>query len=294
MSRTRRKNYENYVINAIWNRLSDDRVFPVTQQYIKKSDGSYYLIDLYFPQIKVGIECDEGYHKKNQQNDIEREMTIFDVLKQIDTSSFYTSLHVDVTKSYTEVEQTINSHVQVIKTIIKASESSGNILLWDERDASSFFKDRSFFSVADNVTFKTITEVCNIVFGKNYTFMQQSYFSIEKPRKIYAWFPKLAINGKSVSRGWNNMISNDGKIIWEYNDDNEINIQRARAKKHIGEKRITFTQVKNPTTKTLEYRFVGQFKLKGYDDAYRAVYELFYDKLKIKTALKQSFDECVG
>ena len=34
LSRTKRKDYENYVINAIWNRLANDNIKPVTQQYV--------------------------------------------------------------------------------------------------------------------------------------------------------------------------------------------------------------------------------------------------------------------
>lgn len=51
LSRTKRKDYENYVINAIWHKLNRLDVQPVTQQYIRRSDGKYALVDLYFPQI---------------------------------------------------------------------------------------------------------------------------------------------------------------------------------------------------------------------------------------------------
>ena len=36
LSRTRRKDWENYVVNAVWNRLNDWGVKPVSQQYIRK------------------------------------------------------------------------------------------------------------------------------------------------------------------------------------------------------------------------------------------------------------------
>ena len=34
LSRTKRKDYENYVVYAIWNRLAMDDVKPVTQQLV--------------------------------------------------------------------------------------------------------------------------------------------------------------------------------------------------------------------------------------------------------------------
>ena len=80
LSRTRRKDYENYVVNAVWQRLADPGVKPVTQQYVRRADGSYYLIDLYFPQLSMGVECDEGYHESRGQRDRDarREMELID------------------------------------------------------------------------------------------------------------------------------------------------------------------------------------------------------------------------
>ena len=116
LSRTKRKDYENYVVNAIWNRINDPRLVPVTQQFIKDKEGNHYYIDLYFPQLKIGVECDEGYHSSKEQKvlDAERELTIFDVLKQVDERDYF-ALHVDVTKSYQDVETQINAHVATIK-----------------------------------------------------------------------------------------------------------------------------------------------------------------------------------
>ena len=119
LSRTKRKDYENYVVNAIWNRVNNPKLVPVTQQFIKDKAGNHYYIDLYFPQLKIGIECDEGYHNSAEQKalDAERELTIFDVLKQVDGRD-YIALHVDVTKTFSEVETQINTHVSTIKAKI--------------------------------------------------------------------------------------------------------------------------------------------------------------------------------
>ena len=43
LSRTKRKDYENYVIGAIWHRLNNLEIKPVSQQYVKRSDGKYDL-----------------------------------------------------------------------------------------------------------------------------------------------------------------------------------------------------------------------------------------------------------
>jgi hypothetical protein len=66
LSRTSRKDYENYVINSIWTKLGNSEIEIVSQQYINdpKDKRKHYFIDLYFPALKIGIECDEAHHKK--------------------------------------------------------------------------------------------------------------------------------------------------------------------------------------------------------------------------------------
>ena len=63
----RNKPFESYVIQRIWHRLDDERVFFVTQQYFLRSNSSYALVDLYLPQLNLVIEVDEGYHSKLEQ-----------------------------------------------------------------------------------------------------------------------------------------------------------------------------------------------------------------------------------
>jgi very-short-patch-repair endonuclease len=111
LSRTKRKDYENYVINAIWNRLNNNEIEIVSQQYINNQNDvrKHYFIDLYFPSLNIGIECDEAHHlnEKNTYSDKKREANIFDILHGIGNSG-YLALHIDVTKNYLEVETEIN------------------------------------------------------------------------------------------------------------------------------------------------------------------------------------------
>ena len=71
------EDYENYVVNAIWNRISK-KIRPVTQQYVSnpKDDRRHYFIDLYFPLVNIGVECDELQHIANATADIQRENII--------------------------------------------------------------------------------------------------------------------------------------------------------------------------------------------------------------------------
>ena len=192
LSRTKRKDYENYVVNAIWNRVNDSRLVPVSQQFIKNNEGNYYFIDLYFPQLKIGIECDEGYHSTPEQKilDAEREATIIDVMKQVDGSD-YTALHVDVTKSFNEVESQINEHVNAIKRKMEelniedgwsaitkearhawktSTTDAEHILTADEAEIAEYFKDKEYITITDNIVFPSNKEVYNIILGQNYSY----------------------------------------------------------------------------------------------------------------------------
>ena len=74
--RTNGKAYENFIVNAIYTKVNNPELIPVTQQYVKDTiNNKYYFIDLYFPQINLGIEIDEMHHndEKNQENDKIRE-----------------------------------------------------------------------------------------------------------------------------------------------------------------------------------------------------------------------------
>jgi very-short-patch-repair endonuclease len=269
LSRTKRKEYENYVINAIWNRLGTAEIKPVSQQYIKYDDG-YYLIDLYFPQLNIGIECDEGYHKQNAEHDKHRELTIFDILAQVKNTSEYRALHVDVTRSYAEIEAEINDHVQTICKSIESQKSLGCFSEWRDISPLDYFADKATISVEDDMAFRTIAETCNTLFSTEYENIQMSWFTPSSFRKKYGgeykvWFPKLAVEGKAVSRGWHNELSQDGKSITEYNESSKGKAYDLKADHYVS--RVTFTQVQDPITRKREYRFVGVFKLIGAEDS---------------------------
>ena len=299
LSRTKRKDYENYVVNAIWNRIDDPRLLPVTQQFIKDKDGNHYYIDLYFPQIKIGIECDEGYHQSKEQKtlDVERELTIFDVLKQIDGRD-YIALHVDVTKSYDEVESQINAHVNTIKAkIIEIGIEDG----WKQHIIPSadnvetqtshieeYFKDKEYITVDDDIVFPTNKEVYNTILGQNYSChlmhggepFRKLYTEYGYEEGTFPWFPKLTIT-KPTKKGYYNLLSKDGTEIYEYINDPTQNMQRKAEGRYIGKKRVVFSQVKDSTTGVSGYRFVGYFIGDHYDENGTITYKRIDDKFKI-------------
>ena len=156
LSRTKRKDYENYVINAIWNRLDDHNVRPTSQWYVKNQQG-WYLIDLYFPQINFGVECDEAHHKSSQSDDERRELTLIEVLSAANKLP-YQAFHIDVTLSFNEIEQKINECVLRIKSIVKERRQKGDFIEWSNIDLVDHFKDEQIIRVSDELLFPTITD----------------------------------------------------------------------------------------------------------------------------------------
>ena len=299
LSRTKRKDYENYVVNAIWNRVNDSRLVPVSQQYVKDENGNYYFIDLYFPQLKIGIECDEGYHSSHEQKvlDAEREATIIDVMKRVDGCD-YIALHVDVTKTFEEVEEQINSHVNTIKAKIEELNvvDGWNLTTkevkhgWsaEESDIAEYFKEKDYITVEDNIVFPSNKDVYNIILGQNYSYhlmhggepFKKLYTEYGYEEGTFPWFPKLTIQ-KPTSKGYFNILSKDGTEIYEYLQTREENMQRKAEGRYIGKKRVVFSQVKDPITNVLGYRFVGFFIGDHYDENGMITYNRIDDKFKI-------------
>jgi very-short-patch-repair endonuclease len=290
-SRTNRKDWENYVLNAIWNRLGNLSIKPVSQQYINRRDAKdgYYLIDLYFPQLNIGVECDEGHHLRCQGDDKKREIEITDVLRRIqesqDGKDAYRAIHIEITKG--DVERQIDDCVAEIKAAVEQSKSEGRFLEWTSSPSpQEYYRDKTEVTVSDGVGFKKIVDVCNTIFGTDYKGRQGVYFKPWTIRERYeddyiAWFPKLAIDGKAATRqGWNNQISLNGKEIYDYNENwKEVPLSHD----HINPaKRIVFARTRDPITREATYRFFGVFKTSGItDDGKRIVHTKVEDSFPI-------------
>lgn len=299
LSRTKRKDYENYVVNAIWNRVNDSRLVPISQQYVKDENGTYYFIDLYFPQLKIGIECDEGYHTSHEQKvlDAEREATIIDVMKQVDGCD-YIALHVDVTKTFEEVEEQINAHVLTIKSKIEelnvqdgwthTGKEAPHRLTSEASDIVEYFKDKEYITIEDDIIFPTNMDVYNNILGQNFTYwrfdcgerFRDLYTKYGYEEGTFPWFPQLTVQ-KPTSKGYFNFLSKDGTEIYEYLKSPAENMQRKSENKYIGKKRVVFAKAKDPLTGIDGYRFVGFFIGDHYDENGTITYKRIDDKFKI-------------
>lgn len=268
LSRTKRKDYENFVINAVWNRLDDNTIKPASQWYVKNKTG-WHLIDLYFPQINFGVECDEGRHKSNQSSDEQRELTLIEVLSATNKHP-YVAFHIDVTLPFDKIEQKINECVDKIKVLVKDRRRVNDFIEWTDVDITKYFNDKQIIHASDDILFPTIVDTVNNLMQSNMKGYQQGYFT---PRgldpKYKFWFPQLEIEGKAQARGWHNILSEDGATITEYNDDiktNMVNWEAVNRKEFLDYIRVTFAKVRDPITNKRAYKFVGLFEFKDVDD----------------------------
>ena len=153
--RTKRKDYENFIVNAIYNRVGNFELMPITQQYVRNTQPNtndpreYYLMDLYCPQINYGVEVDEMQHTQEYHRilDEEREEAIREAIGCTERRiKLYHKVEEGnaVMRSFDEINSQINECVKEIQELIKKTEEeSGKNLTWisnDERKKTSLEK----------------------------------------------------------------------------------------------------------------------------------------------------------
>lgn len=260
LSRTNRKDYENFVINAIWNKLDRDDIQPVSQQYVRNHDKGRRFIDLYFPQLNIGIECYEKFHEDQVEADEKRKVELTDVLSAINKGK-YTSYEVHISKGYEAVMREIDDAVSALKDRVRELEESGELEAWNpELDARELLEGKEEISVSDKIVFRTITDASNLLFDTDYSFQQHAFFVPNGPfsdlysGKYKVWFPKISVDG-SNTRGWENILDLDGEWLYERNVDG----RKLPKREHL--ERIIIPYVFDPVLRISGYRFMGVFKM---------------------------------
>lgn len=258
LSRTKRKDYENYVINRLYNRLNDLDIKPMTQKYVKRiinGKKGYCLIDLYFPQFNIGIECDEPHHISQVEQD---KLRTEDIISELGN---YNEQRITVyDKSIIDINNAIDKIVENIKLHKEQQIKSGEFKKWEILTPQEYLADKEKITIYDDIEFSTINEASNLIFGTDYKEQQHAWFKIKNitNKEIMAWFPQLAIEKDSImvasSSGWNNTMNDNKDIICEYNEfyTNTSNDFDRR-------ERVTFMKMRDKITNKLGYKFLGVF-----------------------------------
>lgn len=248
LAKAQNKRYEHYVVHRIHTLLNDLRIKFVTQQFVSRPEGRA-MTDMFFPQLEIHIEIDEGFHKYHIDADKLREMDIVN-------ATGHQVLRVDVTKS---IEDIISNIDEIVTAIRNRIDSAANFIPWDieaELNPQTYI-ERGYIDVKDNVAFRTMVDGANC-FGLKI-----------KPRGIWnggrkhgvepntlIWFPKLYQN-----KDWNNEMSDDGQVITEMSEDPaRVRIEIDRVRKASEFTRIVFPRFKGALGDYM-YRFTGKYEL---------------------------------
>lgn len=277
LSRTKRKDYENYVVNAIWNRLNLPDLKPMSQAYVpsNKYNDKYYLIDLFFPQLSIGIECDEEYHKDNINPDRYRELDIQEMFHRVNSDCKILRV-----KAYDCDYDTFNNNIsEVVNTIKQEYEKlkqQGKFEEWEQNEikiletAKNKIYQQGYISNTDDIVFPTLADACNTIFGSNYKMVQRGFFypntARGKNEDFVLWAPRLATkvdettNSFKAAGKYKNILSANGESIHESTKGRSMRIKKHDTKSR--KPRITFGYVKDPITRKGGWKFIGKYKYK--------------------------------
>lgn len=256
LSRTKRKDFENYVINRIYNDLNDYDIKPVSQQYVRRPNGKYALIDLYFPQLNIGIECDEIHHLNQKEED---NLRFTDILNSI---SSYEEIRIPIFSSndknqYRSIEGINNDINNAVNRIREKKSQTTDFEPWDTRPDIYKALEKGLLDIDDNYIFTQ--EELRLFFDRSGTTQKCFYKIIED---CYIWLPGLAIENEGNYIPYNknldyiNIISKDGEKIFEFLPDIKEN-------KNEVFKRIVFVKMKDRILNRQVYKFAGVFEKKN-------------------------------
>jgi very-short-patch-repair endonuclease len=278
LSKTNRKNYENYVINAIYSRVGNFELMPVAQQCVVYN-GGHYLMDLYFPQINLAIEVDESHHRTQIAADELRTETIISAvnltandIKRVDVGPGQTieSVDLQIKEIVTEIKNRIN---KLPNLKWESGEDKLNRIIKD-----GILKQNETFTDKKNI------EDLLTLFNVHHKVNGSCYFRIDD--ELYFWSPTLTINinGKTYqNESWENILSSDWKEITEKKKTPTKNILTLNNQK--GRIRALFAKYKDAFG--IECRkFIGVFELYKIDSDQTRHYQKIADEIDISKYFK--------
>lgn len=271
LSRTKRKDYENYVINRLWNKLDDLDIKPVSQQYVKRNNGKYALIDLYFPQLNIGIEVDELYHCNQEIDDFgfrPDELRTEDIVSAIENYKEERIKIFDYKTKMLRSLEVINQNIDdVVARIKKCKETTDGFKPWANEPDLLAAKRKGFITTSDRFSFRVNGEIREF-FGLGTESIEKSYYTIDHQTGDHLWLPHLAIEndgGISSATAYGHInLWVDSETILEYvNHDDYTPKQAIQEAKSVEKfKRITFVKSRDDLGLSA-YRFVGIFQKTG-------------------------------
>ena len=291
LRRTFNKKYENYCITRIYHLLNRLDIKIVTQQLFKRDNGKIALADLYFPQINLIVEIDEGHHLTNKEEDRRRTEEIIKNKVQAFEEVIYYDLEIeriDVTKDIDYINNRVGEVIELVRERI--NKMGSKFEPWNENyRLPQYYIDIGYIDAEDDVKFRTIQEVSEL-FNKGYKGTQKAWFSDKSDSNIRIWCPKVKVNGVDYKVPYSNEFNEDTTVIYESSLENnkEFMYNILEGKEKDLTIRYVFTYYKDSSGMNM-YRFKGIFEVDKDD----TVKEKKRDWRKVgnRVELKQYFEE---
>lgn len=284
--RTKGKKYENFIVNAIYAKVDNPDLMPVTQQYVRnpKDSRKYYLLDLYFPQINFGVEIDEGQHMSDECQVLDKART-----EAIKSAIGYEEARISIVdkktgqkRSYPEISKDIDLIVLRIKQKIDDLGGVKWVTNEEKKRSLGIIKNGpGIFDIKQDVTYRSITEIYNICggcrgTGKDAKSLQKGFYKLNN--QYYLWVPTLTIEDNASDAKYNNYLSEDGTVI------TEINYNPKGWDNYPGDRnRVVFMRMKDMYGRSC-IRFIGVFQYKK-GDSKECTHERIAKRVKITDLL---------
>lgn len=284
--RTKGKKYENFIVNAIYAKVDNPDLMPVTQQYVRnpKDSRKYYLLDLYFPQINFGVEIDEGQHMSDECQVLDKART-----EAIKSAIGYEEARISIVdkktgqkRSYPEISKDIDLIVLRIKQKIDDLGGVKWVTNEEKKRSLGIIKNGpGIFDIKQDVTYRSITEIYNICggcrgTGKDAKSLQKGFYKLNN--QYYLWVPTLTIEDNASDAKYNNYLSEDGTVI------TEINNNPKGWDNYPGDRnRVVFMRMKDMYGRSC-IRFIGVFQYKK-GDSKECTHERIAKRVKITDLL---------
>lgn len=256
LSKINKKRWEHYVVNRIYHRLNDPTIEFVCQQAIRHRDQSkIYLADLFFPQLDLYLEIDEGHHD-DEINKIKDAIRRLDIEDAAGFEEF--RIKASEADHLEALDDEIETFIQKIKERKAATVASGNFQPWnyERRFSPLLHLEAGYIEVGPHAAFRTHKDALKC-FGYDKGHYQRGSWDLPKAtvRALgekgawMVWFPKLY-----EYPSWSNSINLDRTEITE-----RCNIPD-HSYTERWDRRIVMAHARDELNLTL-YRFLGVFEV---------------------------------
>lgn len=245
------KKYESLCGHILYDMLREYDVEIRFQQYVKRPNGKFALIDFCFPlgsDVYYGIEVDEAWHKSQQEADKARENHIYQVIENISIR------RIDVTDI---TEKALYNRCREIadEIIAKVKELGDDFHPWEEYSPEAY-KAKGYVEVNDYVSkIEDSAKLFDITLKKS---GWQAYHKQEIAEDTLVCF------FQTDRSDWDNSLTEDGAYFIERKITSEKTYKRWIEKYILGyptRTKVIFLKERSNPLGIKAYRFVGVFKL---------------------------------